>query len=98
MSNQTSTTTSLAANERTYEGKPEEVGAQLFSDVLGPTINAAASSTEPQKIARMLAGMLAALGGTIAENFGADAAAVMLRGTADNIERAAEDGQLSGPH
>lgn len=85
-----------------YQGPPEEVGALLFSDVMGPTIEAAAKSdATPQQVARMLAGMLAGLAGTVAENFGVEAAAEMLRGTASNLERAAAAGaignQSTGP-
>lgn len=78
-----------------YQGTPEAVGAQLFNDALGPTIEAASKSdVTDQQIARMLAGMLAAIAGIVASNYGAAAAVAMLRGTADNIERAAEAGQI----
>lgn len=78
-----------------YVGTPEEVGAQLFADALGPTIEAAmVSGATPQQGARMLAGMLACLVGTVSENFGAPAAVGMLRGTADNIDKAVEAGEF----
>lgn len=73
-----------------YRGSPEQVGAQLFSDALGPTIEAAGTSdVTPQQLARMLAGMLAALTGTVADNFGPEAAMDMLRGTANLLESSA---------
>lgn len=92
--------TTPADDSKEYVGTPEEVGAQLFADALGPTIEAAmVSGATPQQGARMLAGMLACLVGTVSENFGAPAAVDMLRGTADNIERAVAAGELpSGRH
>lgn len=70
-----------------YEGTPEEVGAQLAADALGPTIEAAGSTATPHQVARMMAGMVAYLAGAVAENYGAQAAADMLRGTATNVEQ-----------
>lgn len=81
--------------EKKYEGTPEVVGAQLFADALGPTIEAAmVSGATPQQGARMLAGMLACLTGMVSENFGPAAATEMLRGTADNIDKAAAAGEF----
>lgn len=80
-----------------YRGTPEEVGAQLVADALGPTINAAMKSdATPQQVARMLAGMVACLAGIVAENYGAEAAAGMLSGTAENVRASASE--LSSAH
>jgi hypothetical protein len=69
-----------------YSGTPEEVGGQLLADAIGPTVQAIANgSATPQQLARMFAGMVAVLGGMIADNFGDDAAIDMLRGTADKL-------------
>lgn len=69
-----------------YVGKPEEVGGQLLADAIGPTIQSVADSdVTPQQLARMFAGMVAVLAGMIAENFGPDAAADMLKGTAEKL-------------
>lgn len=73
-------------NKQEYTGTPEEVGGQLLSDALGPTIQSIANGdATQQQLARMFAGMVAVLGGMIAENFGEDAAIDMLRGTADKL-------------
>lgn len=69
-----------------YSGTPEEVGGQLLADAIGPTIQSVANGdATPQQLGRMFAGMVAVLGGMIAENFTPDAAAEMLRGTADKL-------------
>lgn len=70
-----------------YTGTPEEVGAQLFVDALGPTIQATANSgATKEQMARLFAGMLAGLSGMLAENFGVDAAIEILRGTTNKLE------------
>lgn len=74
--------------EKTYEGSPQEVGAQLFADALGPTIaQAFRESPNPRQAVAMLAGMIAACAGQVTEFVGAQAAIEILRGTADNIEK-----------
>lgn len=75
---------------REYEGTPEEVGAQLAADALGPTIEAASATAAPHQVARMMAGMLAYLAGAVSENFGPKASADMLRGTAEKVEQNAD--------
>lgn len=72
--------------KKEYTGTPEEVGAELAVDALGPTIVQAMNSNPPGQVARMVAGMLAGLAGLIAENYGPQAAVDMLRGTADSVE------------
>jgi hypothetical protein len=74
-------------NQKTdYTGTPEEVGAQLAADALGPTINETTKSATDDQVVRMMAGMIAFLAGAVAENFGLEVATGMLRGTAENIE------------
>jgi len=69
-----------------YVGKPEEVGGQLLADAIGPAIESVAkSNVTAQQMARMFAGMVAVLAGMVADNFGPEAAAEMLRGTADKL-------------
>ena len=72
-----------------YSGTPEEVGAQLAVDALGPTIAAAAEHSTDQQLTRMMAGMIAGLAGIVAANFGPEATLDILRGTAENVERGA---------
>jgi cell division protein FtsI/penicillin-binding protein 2 len=70
-----------------YHGTPEEVGAMLFADALGSTIQEAMNSeATANQVARMMAGMVAAMAGTVASNFGPDAAVAMLTGTADAVK------------
>jgi NAD/NADP transhydrogenase alpha subunit len=74
-------------NQKTdYTGTPEEVGARLAADALGPTINEAAKTATDSQVVRMMSGMIAFMAGAVAENFGPVVATGMLRGTADNIE------------
>lgn len=69
-----------------YTGTPEEVGGQLLADAIGPTIESVANSgVTQQQLARMFAGMVAVLGGMIAENFGEVAAIEILNGTVDKL-------------
>ena len=82
--------------EKKYEGTPEEVGAELFMDALGPTINAAMSSQTPNQVMRMIAGMTAGMAGLVAENYGPQAAAEMLTGTAANVMN--NKGAFEAPH
>ena len=78
-------------NQQTdYTGTPEEVGAQLAADALGPTINETTKSATDDQVVRMMAGMIAFLAGAVAENFGPEVATGMLRGTAENIESTTE--------
>ena len=78
-------------NQKTdYTGTPEEVGAQIASDALGPTINETAKSATDAQMVRMMAGMIAFLAGAVSENFGPVVATGMLRGTADNLEGTAK--------
>jgi mannose/fructose-specific phosphotransferase system component IIA len=77
--------TSPPATEKTYEGAPEEVGAEILVDALGPTLNAAINSQTPGQVMRMIAGMTAGLAFMVAENYGPQAAAEMLTGTAANV-------------
>lgn len=66
-----------------YTGTPEEVGAQIAADALSPTITDVMANHHPSDVSRMMAGMVAFMAGAVAENFGPEAAEVMLRGTAD---------------
>lgn len=68
-----------------YSGTPEEVGAALVVDALAPTIMSAMESQPPGQVARMLAGMIGALAGLVAANYGPQAASEMLTGTAANV-------------
>jgi hypothetical protein len=70
-----------------YTGTPEEVGAQLANDALGPTLNEAMAVHQSVNVMRMMAGMIAFLSGAYAENFGAEEAEAMLRGTADQVHK-----------
>lgn len=70
-----------------YTGTPEEVGAQLASDALGPTITEAMATNHSSNIMRMMSGMVAFMAGAVAENFGPEAAEDMLRGTADIVAK-----------
>lgn len=86
-----------AANEEitTYTGTAEEVGAQLFADALGPTLQEAMDSTPDKRgVARMYAGMLAGFTGMLSQHFGHQAALDMLRGTADNLEKRVASGEI----
>lgn len=85
-----------AVEAKEYSGTPEEVGAELLVDALGPTINAAMSSQTPNQVMRMIAGMTAGLAGLVAENYGPQAAAEMLTGTANNVLNNA--GAFDTPH
>jgi hypothetical protein len=73
-----------------YTGTPEEVGAQLAADALGPTINETAKQATDDQVVRMMAGMIAFLAGAVSENFGPVVAIGMLRGTAENLEGTAK--------
>lgn len=78
-----------------YRGAPEEVGAQLFTDAMGPTIQEAVGNgaTDKQVVA-MFAGMLAALAGMVSDTFGAQAALDMLRGTTERVEQFDKSGGM----
>ena len=80
---------------RKYEGTPQEVGAMLAVDALGPTINQAMDTQPPGQVAKMIAGMIAGLVGMVAENYGPDAAHDMLVGTAENLAK--NMGAFGGP-
>lgn len=89
------------SQDKQYVGTPEEVGAELAIDALGPTIQAAMLQQAPGQVARMIAGMVGGLAGLIAENYGPAAAAEILTGTASNVlNNTAEFGGASGhvPH
>ena len=88
--------TNAPAAEKRYEGTPEEVGAELLVDALGPTINAAMNAQTPNQVMRMIAGMTAGLAGLVAENYGPQAAAEMLTGTAANAMN--NKGAFDVPH
>lgn len=82
-------------NQKTdYTGTPEEVGAQLAADALGPTITETMATHNATSCARMMSGMVAFMAGAVAENFGPEAAESMLRGTADKV--AGNTAQLLG--
>jgi hypothetical protein len=70
-----------------YTGTPEEVGAQLANDALGPTLNEAMAAHQSVNVMRMMAGMVAFLAGAYAENFGAEECEAMLRCTADQVHK-----------
>lgn len=79
-----------------YSGTPTEVGAQLAMDALGPTIQAAAQHSTDQQLVQMMGGMVAAIAGVMADNFGRETAINMLRGIADNAEKHGQ--QLQQPN
>lgn len=89
--------TEQTENVVTYKGTPEEVGAKLFLDAIGPTMHSAMhdSDVTRQQAARMMAGICAAFTGQMADNFGAEAAIDMLRGTADNLEKRIASGDFA---
>lgn len=83
-----------AQDEYTYTGKPEDVGTQLFMEAIGTTLKDVLKQYGPEKCARMYAGVLAGYSGVMLEDFGPQAVIEILRGTADNLERAVAAGEL----
>lgn len=78
-----------------YRGTPAEVGAKLFVDSLGPTLQEAANNgATDQQLVGMFGGILAGFTGLLAANFGKDLTLDMLRKTADRLEQSAE--QING--
>ena len=75
--------------QREYQGNPSDIGCSIFIDCMGPIIKQVSRqpSANSRSMAQFYSGMVAALAGTIAADFGKEAALEIIRGTADNLER-----------
>lgn len=77
------------SDQREYQGSPEDIGCSIFIDCVMPIIKQV--SEQPTATARAMAqfyaGMVAAMAGSIAADFGKEGALEILRGTADRLER-----------
>lgn len=76
--------------QREYSGSPSDIGCSIFIDLMMPIIEQVGKqpSASAESMAKFYAGMTAALGGCITADFDKATAMEILRGTADNLERA----------
>lgn len=71
---------------KTYSGTAQEIGAAVFIDVVMPVIRMASQNMEPGQLAELYAGFFAGACGSMAADFGKDAAQKMIDAVADQFD------------
>lgn len=72
--------------KKTFTGLPQDIGVQVFIDVVMPVIRKASHNMEPGQLAELYAGFFAGACGSMAADFGKDAAQTMIDAVAAQFD------------